>query len=323
MLLFVNHSLEPAFNLALEEYILTKSNDDVVMLWRNSPSVILGRNQNAIEEIDVDFVRDHDITAIRRLSGGGAVFHDPGNINYSIIRTLEEGDFGNYGGFTAPICEFLQELGVDANFRGRNDLVIGDAKFSGNAQAVCKGRILHHGTILYDADLNRLSGALKPKKARVESTGIRSFSSEVTNVARHLPHPCGVEAFFEQLVGFYTQRTKGRYVLSPDDIEGTQRLVQEKYSTWEWNFGHSPAYGYHKITAFPTGAVDLRLSVDEGIISKAGIFGDFFSMREVSELQGLLAGVRHDKVSVREALRDIRVDQYIYGVTNEQFIGLV
>ncbi|MCL2617713.1 MAG: lipoate--protein ligase family protein, partial [Defluviitaleaceae bacterium] len=168
MRLIHNTSQDPAFNLALEEYLLTGTDTELIMLWRNGPSVIIGNNQNAVEEIDADYVRANNIDVVRRMSGGGAVFHDLGNINYTIINNGRAGDFGGYAAFTAPVRGYLRRIGINAEFSGRNDLVIDGRKFSGNAQAAKNGRIMHHGCILFDADFNDLARSLKPKAEKIE-----------------------------------------------------------------------------------------------------------------------------------------------------------
>lgn len=322
MKLLINRSTDPAFNLALEEYILTEIELELIMLWRNEPSVIIGCNQNALEEIDIDFVREENITVIRRLSGGGAVFHDLGNINYTIIRKMGNDDFSNYDKFTAPVCSFLRGLGVDASLDGRNDLVIGGAKFSGNAQAARGERFMHHGTILFSADVSLLSKALKPNAAKIESKGVKSVRRRVTNVAEHLPEQMAVEEFFERLAGFFCGQTDGIYSLTEEDADAVRQLVKEKYGTWEWNIGHSPTYEYSKPERFPSGIVDVRLSVKDGIIRDARIFGDFFGIFDVAELAGRLIGVRHDKNSVCERLTGFDIGKYIHGITMDQFLSL-
>lgn len=324
MELVINHSTAPAFNLALEEYALTRMERELIILWRNAASVIIGRNQNAVEEMDMDYVRTHGITVIRRQSGGGAVFHDLGNINYTVIHRLGEDDFSNYHKFTAPICAFLRTLGVDARLEGRNDLLIDGMKFSGNAQAVKNGRIMHHGTILFNADVTQLAGALRPRPAKIASKGIKSVRSRVTNVAEHLPEPMAVEEFFDRLANYFRQETGqiGEYELTPEDIAAVNCLVEEKYGLWEWNIGRSPAYNFERSARFPFGIVDLRLEVKDGVIVMASLFGDFFGVRDKAALEQRLCGVRHDRATVREALADIDLALYIHGITREQLLNL-
>lgn len=324
MRLIINKSTAPDFNLAMEEYALTCLDMDIIMLWRNSQSVIIGRNQNAVEEIDLDYVRENGITVVRRLSGGGAVFHDLGNINFTVINALSDDDFSNYAKFTAPICDFLRTLGIDARLQGRNDLVIGDAKFSGNAQAVKNGRIMHHGTILYNADFAKLGSALKPRGVKIESKGVKSVRARVTNVAAHLENPMSVESFFERLAGYFRENVEGieEYTLTEADIAATDRLVREKYASWDWNFGKSPAYNYEKSVKFPFGLVELRLSATGGIIESVRVFGDFFGVGDISVLENALTGARHERAALALALESLDIAEYIHGITTDEFLGL-
>lgn len=324
MELVINRSTDPAFNLALEEYALTRMEREMILLWRNAAAVIIGRNQNAVEEMDMDYIREHGITVIRRQSGGGAVFHDLGNINYTVIHKMGEDDFSNYRKFTAPICAFLQTLGVDAQLSGRNDLTIDGMKFSGNAQAVKNGRIMHHGTILFSADVAHLAGALRPRPAKIESKGVKSVRSRVTNVAGHLPAPMAVEEFFDRLADYFRRNTQGlgEYELTGQDIAAVGALVEEKYGTWEWNFGRSPAYNFEKSARFPFGIVDMRLQVRDGAIENAAIFGDFFGVQDKAALERRLRGVRHDRAAILAAVQGVDLQQYIHGITREQFLDL-
>jgi len=324
MNLIINERTDPAFNLAMEEYLLTGTNLDAVMLWRNDKSVIIGKNQNALEEIDIDYVKEHGIPVIRRQSGGGAVFHDLGNINFTILGAVHGGDFSNYEKFTAPIRDFLRGLGVNAELRGRNDLVIGDMKFSGNAQAVKNGRIMHHGTILYNADFGGLTGALKPNAAKIESKGIKSVRARVTNVAAHLDSPMPAEEFFRRLCDYFLKNTKdiAEYTLTTADIEAANRLKDEKYSKWEHNFGKSPNYTYEKSVKLPSCLIDLRIYAAGGVIEDVKIFGDFFGELDINELENALKGVKHEQLEIEAVIRGFPLQKYIHGITAEEFLSL-
>jgi len=324
MKLLINRSTNPAFNLALEEYALTQMKHDIIILWRNLPSVIIGCNQNAVEEMDLDYIQDNNITVIRRLSGGGAVFHDLGNINFTVIHELGKDDFSNYQKFTAPICDFLQSLGVDARLQGRNDLTIDGMKFSGNAQAVKNNRIMHHGTILFNADVDHLAGALKPNQVKIESKGVKSVRSRVTNVADHLPVAMSVEEFFNRMAEYFRKSTDSitEYVLTPKDLSAVSELVDEKYGSWEWNFGKSPDYNYERIVRFSFGIVDLRLTVTAGIMEQVNIFGDFFGIQDKAALEQQLSGVRHYRDDISHVLERIDLNQYIHGITVDEFLDL-
>ena len=325
MNLIINPFHDPAFNLALEEHLLTATTLELIMLWRNSKAVIIGNNQNAVEEIDADYVREHGIAVVRRQSGGGAVFHDLGNINFTVIHANTAGSFGGYEMFTAPVCNYLQTLGVDARFSGRNDLVIDGQKFCGNAQAVKKGRIMHHGCILFDADFTDLAGALRPKAEKVESKGIKSVRSRVTNVSAHLKEAMSPENFLSGLADYFRANVKGiaEYELTQEDISAARALADEKYSRWDWNFGKSPPYNWENSRQFSFGSVDIKLNVNAGVIEDVNFFGDFFGVHSKSELEQRLRGIRHERSAIEEALKDLDIAGYIHGMTHRELLELL
>jgi lipoate-protein ligase A len=324
MILICNPCYEAAFNLALEEYALTQMEEELIILWRNSKAVIIGRNQNTVEEVNLDYVREHGIVVIRRLSGGGAVFHDLGNINYTVINVMTQ-DFGAYEKFTAPVCAYLKTLGVNACPEGRNDLFIDGRKFSGSAQTVKKGRIMHHGCILFSADLNGLGKALKPKTEKIESRGIKSLSRQVTNVCEHLPTPMTPEVFLDGMADYFRDHVEGlyNYILTPQDTVLTHKLAAEKYSNWEWNFGQSPEYNWGNSKRYPFGTVDVRLEVKQGVIRDIRIFGDFFGMRDKEALEDCLRGVRHERKAIAGALKGLDLRQYIHGIHSRELLDLL
>jgi len=323
MELLVIKSHDPAFNLACEEYALMELRRELLMLWRNSPAIIIGRNQNALAEIDMDYIRVHDIQVIRRLSGGGAVFHDLGNINFTIINPLRDDDFSNYARFTAPLRDFLAVKGLKAELNGRNDLVIGDSKFSGNAQTVSGDWILSHGCLLYDADLARLAFALKPRPAKIASHGVESVRSRVTNLADHLPDAPSVEEFFIELASWFGQSCQGVYEFNAADIKRIEQLKADKYGTWEWNIGASPDYGYHQEKRFDSGTVEVGLEVQNGVICRAGITGDFFGTADVGELESALCNLPHEREALLAVLSQMDVPSYIYGISAEELLELL
>ncbi len=319
MLLIENTSLHPAFNLALEEYLLTAVQEDVLCLWRNSQAIIIGKNQNTLLEINPDYVQKHNIAVIRRLTGGGAVFHDPGNINYTLIQTCGHNDFNNYAKFTAPIISYLKTLDVTATLSGRNDLLIDGAKCSGNAQTVRNGRILHHGCLLFSADLSQLSGALRPRPIKLQSKGVASVRSRVTNIAQHLKEPMTAEEFLQGLTHFLrtTLPDVQPYELTQKDIAAVNTLVKTRYGTWEWNFGSSPRYSLQLEEKFPFGLVEASLLVAEGRISAITLQGDFFGSADVSLLEAALVGIPHRCQNIAAALPPSLVEQTIFGMTPE------
>ena len=324
MLLISHDCTDPAWNLALDEYLLTHFTEEVLSLWRNGPSVIVGRNQNALEEIDQDFVRARGIAVVRRLTGGGAVFHDLGNVNYTLVQPYQEGDFNNYAKFTRPIVDFLAELGVRAELSGRNDLLVEGRKCSGNAQAVRGGRILHHGTLLFSADLSQLAGALQPRDIKIQSKGVKSVSSRVTNLAGHLPEPMRVEAFLDRLRAWFLARPGVRpYQLTAEDRAAVDALRAAKYGAWAWNFGASPRYTWARAAKYPFGLVDVRLRVEGGVIQEAVLYGDYFGRRDSGELAAALAGLPHRREAVGEPLRALPLGDYIAGMEPEELLDLL
>ena len=325
MYLLENNCTDPTWNLALDEYLLTRFPGEVLTLWRNGPSVIIGKNQNALEEIDLDFVRTHQIPVVRRLTGGGAVFHDLGNVNYTLVQSCGAGDFNNYAKFTRPIVDFLATLGVKAQLSGRNDLLIDGRKFSGNAQAVRNGRILHHGTLLFSADLSRLSGALRPQNLKLESKGVKSVSSRVTNLADHLSVSMDVETFLSQLRAYCLETVPGLlpYSRTADDRSAVETLHREKYGTWAWNFGFSPKYTWSRAAKFPFGLVDVRLDVDRGIIRSATLYGDYFGRLDSTGLSDALVGLPHQREVLLPQLQAFPLGDYIAGITAEELLSLL
>jgi lipoate-protein ligase A len=325
MRLIINESTSPYFNLALEEHFLAETDAEAVILWRNSTSVIIGRNQNASEEVNLEYVRERDIPVIRRQSGGGAVFHDLGNVNFTIIKETGRGDFNNYEYFTKPVIGYLETLGVRAELQGRNDLVISGAKFCGNAQAYRGGRIMHHGCILYSADFSGLAGALAPRDIKFTSHGVKSVRKRVTNIADHMSEPMSVENFFERLGGYFASHIDGVEPggISRKEADATDRLVAEKYSKWEWNFGASPAYNMKRSRRYGFGTVDVLMSVEQGEIRDARIYGDFFGMLDKEGLEAKLKGARHDRESLLGALGGTEVGQYIQGMGAEELADLI
>lgn len=325
MKLLYNDSIDPAWNLACEEQLLCHHDEDVVMLWRNRPSIIIGKNQNALEEINLDFVRQHDLAVIRRLSGGGAVFHDLGNINFTFICAYEEGAFADYGRFTAPIRDYLRTLGLRAEIGGRNDILIDGKKISGNAQAVRNGRILSHGTLLYSADLSRLAGALKVDPGKIQSKGVKSVRSRVTNIAPLLKNPPETATFLQNLLDYFSTYAQDirPCALTDDDRAAVDRLADEKYRTWDWNFSQSPAYNFARDERFPFGVVQVRMEVSEGVIGSIRLFGDYFGKADIAALEAKLTGVTHEPSAVAAALDGVAVGQYIDGLTADTLAALL
>lgn len=266
---------DPYFNLAAEEYFLKNFQEDFFMLWRSVPTVVVGKHQNALAEINHEFVRTHGIPVARRLSGGGTVFHDLGNLNFTFIRSVEKIHELSFRDFTLPIVQALRKAGVEAYTTGRNDLLIDGKKISGNAEHVHKNRVLHHGTLLYNSELQALKGTLNVDLSRFEGKAVQSNRSEVTNIAGHLPHPMRVEEFGTLLFNEINSQLTGVkvYEPTPADRQAIEKLSEEKYRTWDWIYGYSPRYRYTQQLETPQGDIHVSLMVEKGQIVEASFLG--------------------------------------------------
>ena len=325
MLCINDHHTDPYFNLAAEEYVLKNFSENFFMLWRNEPSVIVGRHQNSLAEINVDFVRENNIKVVRRLTGGGAVFHDLGNINFTFIESVRGENLIDFQKYTKPIIEVLQQLGVDARFEGRNDLTIEGRKFSGNSEHVYRNRVLHHGTLLYDSVLTDLSGALKANPAKFNDKAVKSVRSRVTNISEHLPKALELEKFRDLVFSHVLENypDSEAYDYTEQDIAGINRLRDEKYSRWEWNFGQSPNYNMIKSIRSGGGHIEVHLDVQNGFINQVRIFGDFFNIGDIGDIELLLANTPHKEADIRKKLDQIALSDYLVNVTPDELINLI
>jgi len=318
---------DPRINLAIEEYALKHLNIDetYLLFYINRPSIIIGRNQNTIEEINSDYVDEKGITVVRRLSGGGAVYHDLGNLNFSFI-TKDDGDsFHNFKKFTQPVVETLEKLGIHAELSGRNDILAEGKKISGNAMFSTKGRMFSHGTLLFQSEMDHIVSALKVKKDKIESKGIKSIRSRVGNIADFLKEPMSVEKFRSFLLQniFKDTGKVTEYVLTETDWEKIHEISKDRYQNWEWNYGKSPKFNLQNSHRFPVGSVDIRLEVNRGIIENCKIYGDFFGVGEVADIERKLTGTRYEKEAISRVLDEIDVRHYFGNVTKEEILALI
>ncbi|AQY50645.1 Lipoate-protein ligase LplJ [Listeria weihenstephanensis FSL R9-0317] len=320
---------DPTINLAVEEFILTELNLDepVLLFYINQPSIIIGRNQNTIEEINTEYVEKNNIKVVRRLSGGGAVYHDEGNLNFSFI-TKDDGDsFHNFAKFTEPIVAALKRQGVNAELKGRNDLLIDGFKVSGNAQFATKGKMFSHGTLMLDLNLDDVVASLKVRKDKIESKGIKSVRSRVANISEFMEQKMTTEEFRDLLLLDIFEVSDvadvKEYVLTEADWEKIHEISAARYNNWDWNYGKSPKFNLERTKRFPVGGIDVRLDVVKSVIADIKIFGDFFGVGDVTEIEGKLRGVNYQRQAIEEALKDVDMKHYFGNITKEDFLDLV
>ena len=317
-------SRDPYFNLALEEYVFERmdKSKSYFMLWQNDNTIVGGKYQNTAEEIDQAYVDAHGIRVARRLSGGGAVYHDKGNLNFTFIVDRADAPGLNFKIFVEPVIQALARFGVHAAFTGRNDLTIDGMKFSGNAQYARRGRLLHHGCIMLDSNLTSVADALRVKEAKFASKAVKSVRSRVTTINAHAPAPISMEDFKGALKE--CAMASGELepcTLTEEDLAAIRKLRDEKYATWAWNYGCSPAYDMRREMKFPAGLVTAHLSAEGGKIKAVRFYGDFFG-GELGELEGAMVGLPLDG-HLTEALEALRVGDYMSGITAEELSRLL
>jgi lipoate---protein ligase len=319
---------DPHINLAIEEYVLKNMDidkDSFLLFYINEPSIIVGKNQNTIEEIDTAYVEANGIHVVRRLSGGGAVYHDLGNLNYSFLTKDDGESFRNFKKVTEPVVQALAEMGVKAELLGRNDILVEGRKVSGNAQFSTNGRMFSHGTLMFDTEIERVVSALKVRKDKIESKGIKSIRSRVANISEFLNESMTIEQFrMEILKSIFGGEEKIQYLaLTDEDWTNIHALSAERYGNWDWNYGKSPKFNMQHTHRFPVGGIDVHIQVKKGIMEDISIFGDFFGVGEVAVIEESLKGVQYERQAIGEALASIDIPTYLGGITKEEFIQLI
>lgn len=317
---FITHDNHDAyFNLASEEYLLKHTDGFYFYLWINDPAVIVGTNQNAIEEVNLSFTNANDIKVVRRLTGGGTVYHDKGNLCYTVIAPFDcEKD--NYKAFTAPVIEYLNTLGIKAEFSGRNDITVDGRKISGNAQTVYKNRIMHHGTLLFDTDMSVLGKALNPSKLKIESKGIKSVRARVVNISDLMQDKMTIDEFKSGLKKVFLKDCE-EYEFTSDDIQKINKLVEEKYSRYEWNIGSSPKGKNSFTEKFAFGILTLNFDTVDGTVKNVKLTGDFFCKKDIIELEEKLDGVKFTEKDLISVLSD--VGDYIVGADAKEIVKAI
>ena len=326
-MLFVDNNgiTDPRRNLAFEEYLLRHVDrpEPLLLFYVNEPSVIIGRNQNTIEEIDPDYVNAHNIHVVRRLSGGGAVYHDLGNLNFSFVTNGKD-DLHNFAKFTEPVVAVLRSLGVAAELRGRSDIFAEGRKISGNAQYATAARMFSHGTLLFDTDLGQMLRAINPRRAQIESKAVHSVRSVVANIRELLPRDMTIDDLKAALLGgIFGCGDPPTLELTADDWGRIEAIAADRYNLWQWNFGRSPQFNVQQSARFPAGKIDARIDVAEGRIQSIRLFGDFSGREDVAGLEAHLVGVPYDRPRLTAALAGVDLDAYFGRMDAATFIDLL
>ncbi len=313
-----NISEDPYFNLALEEYLLKNYSDDIFMLWQNEPSIVVGKHQNTLAEINHQFILDNHIKVARRLSGGGTVYQDDGNLNFTYIMNGKEGKLVNFIKYTNDILEVLNNLGVPAERNQRNDLTIEGKKVSGNAEHIFKNRIIHHGTLLFNSDLNKLDIAIKVEKGKYEDKSVQSVRSRVTNISPYLTKNINVDQFKNIIFDFVLNNYSNAELhdLKLDEYQFVTKLKVEKYETWDWIYGYSPKFKVKRAHNFPKGNLNIELLIKKGLIDEVNLKGKLFNKEERSRFSEILLGLRYEKEEINQAFLKVQLN-----LSNNQFLN--
>ena len=308
MLCINSISNDPYFNLATEEFLLKESDEEFFLTYINEPSIVVGKHQNTYAEINLEFVRSQNIKVARRLTGGGTVFHDHGNLNFSFITNGEEERMVDFKKHTQPILDFLEGLSVRAEFGGKNDLLLDGFKVSGNAEHVFRNRVLHHGTLLVNSDLSRLSEALKVNPSKYRDKAVRSIRSRVSNISRVLHEKISTVQLAKQLTDYIIKEKAGsEYFLSAEETTRILSLAEKKFSTWEWNFGYSSRYTFSRTITGKGKTGTVTMEVEKGIIKAASVTGDLFDEKCAGAICDALTGIQHRYEKLLQALKGLPV----------------
>ncbi|WP_273524692.1 lipoate--protein ligase [Mailhella massiliensis] len=320
-------STEAAFNLALEETLfdtLSPENPGIFLIWRNAPSVIVGCHQNTAEEVDAAYCREHGIAVVRRPTGGGAVYHDLGNVNFSFLTWVEKNRLAGFEEFMRPMVQALRDLGVDASYTSRNDITVDGRKVAGTAQRRKGQKMLHHGCLMVDVDTSVLAGALAADPEKFQSKGVASHRARVANLKEFLPAGLSREECMNMVVNAMAARcAQEERTLAPGLAAKAEALADARYRSWDWNWGHSPRFTEKRRRRFSWGRLECLLEVNEGRITGCRLFGDFFAAGDITELEKLFIGLRSDAPSLRAALENVPVETWFSGAEHDELVNFL
>ncbi len=324
MYYIINNETDPAYNLALEEYVVKELKGSFFILWQNQPTIVLGRHQNIYQEINLEYVEQQDIKIVRRNSGGGCVYHDLGNINYSFAQDQSSTDSFHF--FMQPIISFLKEYNINAEISGRNDIEINQQKISGNAQYYYKNRILHHGTLLFDCDLSVLVKCLNVNKKKLQAKGVTSIKARVTNLKEFFNNEQlnTSKAFIDALMKYIAKNFEvEQYYLSKEELTKIEELAQSKYRNEKWLYNKQTSATFTNDYRSNFGLIEANLTIENNTIKDISFYGDFFAKKDVSEFVELLIGLPYQKDQVSEVLNKVAINDYFIGFSQEEIINLM
>ncbi|RPH32509.1 MAG: lipoate--protein ligase [Bacteroidales bacterium] len=323
MFLIYQPSTNPYFNIASEEYLLKSFSDEFFIIYRNEPSVIVGKHQNTMAEINLEFVRRRGLPVVRRLSGGGTVYHDLGNINYTFVANGTEGSMVDFKRHTQPIIDILQALGVNARIGGKNDIRVGEKKISGNAEHIYKNRILHHGTLLFNSNLDELNESIKINPSTYTDSAVKSIRSQVANISDYLNHNISIDDFTSLILNHIKEGSPNtnEYQLSIKDISSINQLISIKYSTWDWNYGYSPSYILNKQIPIGDKTLSIQISAEKGLIRSIAFSGSMIVKNRIEHLEKLLNGCPHDMDEIANRLSKVDLNYYLPQISLEELLG--
>ena len=320
-----NPSTNPYYNMAFDEYCLESLpiDEPVFFLWQNRPAVIVGFNQEVNTEVNLDYLKENGIDLVRRVTGGGAVYHDLENLNYTIVGRSEDLE-RDYPEYAALMMKALQALGVPATLSGRNDILVDGKKVSGFAKRVCKNRLMVHGTLMYNVDVDVLTHVLNPSTTKLQSKGIASVRSRVTNLCNYLPELSDIQAFKNRLEEILSNNySDAEYKLSETDLAHIQQLTDEKFATWEWNYGRSPKATLVHSARLACGTVEIHLTLAENRIASCRFGGDFLGNLPASDVEKALTGIPYEINEIRKCLSKLEISRYFDRVSADNLLEMM
>ena len=309
-------STDVYYNFGLENYFTVEKRlpETVFLFWRTTPTLMVGKYQNVLEEINKPYADAHGIRLVRRMSGGGTIYTDLGGWQFSFIQHKQAGEI-EFHEYIVPVVDALRDMGVDAAFNGRNDLTIDGKKFSGNAQYRLGDCIVHHGSLLFDTNIGQMVASTTVDSYKILSKSIKSVRDRVTNIAEHLPQAMDSGEFKARMVKSIMGGSTQTYTVTPEDDARIRALAREKFEGWENIFGADPKFNIERTGRFAGGKMQFKIDVQKGIIRRAAVYGDFFSTLDAAAISGALEGCRYERGAVLGALRAHGIDGAVYRIS--------